>query len=75
MECWWYGGQLNGGYRRNLSQYYSVINALTLMYLHQHLTNAPRFDREITSMWAFRFAAECELNVRGRFSPLRRSAI
>ena len=75
MGCWWFGGQLNGGYRRSLSHYYSGNNALTLMYLHRHPTNDPRFDREITTMWAFRFAAECELNVRGCFTPLRRSAI
>jgi len=37
-------------YRSNPSHYYSGINALTLMYLHRHLTNDSRFDREITTM-------------------------
>lgn len=49
------------GYRRNPSHYYSGINALTLMHLHRHLTNNPRYDREMVTMaGAVRFAAECE---------------
>lgn len=48
-------------YRRNPSHYYSGINALTLMHLHRHLINDPRYDREMTTMaGAVRFAAECE---------------
>ncbi|NOU11691.1 MAG: DUF4071 domain-containing protein, partial [Nitrospira sp.] len=46
-------------YRRNPGHYYSGINALTLMYLYRHLTNDPRYDREMAMMaGAVRFAAE-----------------
>ncbi|MBI4001548.1 MAG: DUF4071 domain-containing protein [Nitrospira defluvii] len=48
-------------YRRNPSHYYSGINALTLMHLHRHLINDPRYDREMNTMaGAVRFAAEYE---------------
>lgn len=48
-------------YRRNPNHYYSGINALTLMHLHRHLINDPRYDREMDTMaGALRFAAECE---------------
>ncbi|WHZ14123.1 MAG: hypothetical protein OJF52_000958 [Nitrospira sp.] len=48
-------------YRRNPSHYYSGINALTLMHLYRHLTNDPRYDRDMNCMaGAVRFAAECE---------------
>ena len=48
-------------YRRNPSHYYSGINALTLMHLHRHLINDPRYDREMNTMaGALRFAAESE---------------
>lgn len=49
------------GYRRSPGHYYSGINALTLMHLHQHLTGDNRFDRDMHTMaGAVRFAAECE---------------
>ena len=49
------------GYRRNPNHYYSGINALTLMHLYRHLTNEPRYDRDIHIMaGAVRFAAEYE---------------
>lgn len=48
-------------YRRNPNHYYSGINALTLMHLHRHLINDPRYDREMNTMaGALRFAAESE---------------
>lgn len=48
-------------YRRNPGHYYSGINALTLMYLNQYLTNDQRYDREMMTMaGAVRFAAEME---------------
>jgi len=48
-------------YRRNPGHYYSGINALTLMYLHRHLTNDGRYDKEMATMaGAVRFAAEIE---------------
>jgi tetratricopeptide (TPR) repeat protein len=48
-------------YRRNPNHYYSGINALTLMHLHRHLINDPRYDREMDTMaGTLRFAAECE---------------
>jgi hypothetical protein len=48
-------------YRRHPSHYYSGINALTLMHLHRHLIDDPRYDREMNSMTgALRFAAEYE---------------
>lgn len=48
-------------YRRNPHHYYSGINALTLMHLHQHLTNDVRYDGEMMTMaGALRFVAECE---------------
>jgi tetratricopeptide (TPR) repeat protein len=56
------------GYRRNPSHYYSGINALTLMHLHRHLTNDPRYDREMHTMdGAVRFAAESEPDAPQRF--------
>ena len=48
-------------YRRNPSHYYSGINALTLMHLHRHLIDDPRYDHDMDTMaGAVRFAAECE---------------
>lgn len=56
------------GYRRNPGHYYSGINALTLMHLHRHLTNDPRYDREINTIaGAVRFAAECEPDEQQHF--------
>ena len=53
------------GYRRNPNHYYSGINALTLMHLYRHLTNEPRYDRDIPIMaGAVRFAAEYETDPR-----------
>ena len=53
------------GYRRNPNHYYSGINALTLMHLYRHLTNDPRYDRDICIMaGAVRFAAEYETDPR-----------
>lgn len=49
------------GYRRNPGHYYSGINALSLMHLHQHLTGDTTFDRDRATMaGAVYFAAECE---------------
>lgn len=51
------------GYRHSPGHYYSGINALTLMHLHQHLTGDNRFDRIMSTLaGAVRFAAECELD-------------
>jgi tetratricopeptide (TPR) repeat protein len=56
------------GYRRNPGHYYSGINALTLMYLHRHLINDSRYDREMNTMaGAVRFAAGCEPDERQFF--------
>jgi tetratricopeptide (TPR) repeat protein len=53
------------GYRRNPNHYYSGINALTLMHLYRHLTDEPRYDRDIRIMaGAVRFAAEYETDPR-----------
>lgn len=53
------------GYRRNPNHYYSGINALTLMHLFRHLTNEPRYDRDIHIMTgAVRFAAEYDMDTR-----------
>lgn len=55
-------------YRRNPSHYYSGINALTLMHLYRHLTDDPRYDREMNSMvGALRFAAEYETDEQQLF--------
>lgn len=49
------------GYRHNPGHYYSGINALTLMHLHQHLVGDNRYDRDMHTMaGAVHFAAECE---------------
>ncbi|HEX7153388.1 MAG TPA: TRAFs-binding domain-containing protein [Thermoanaerobaculia bacterium] len=48
-------------YRFNPGHYYSGINALTLMHLHDHLTGENRYDGPKAIMaGAVRFAAECE---------------
>ncbi|MBM4200100.1 MAG: DUF4071 domain-containing protein [Gammaproteobacteria bacterium] len=48
-------------YRVSPGHYFSGINALTLMHLHQHLTGDPRYDRDMAMVpGAVRFAAECE---------------
>jgi tetratricopeptide (TPR) repeat protein len=58
-------------YRRNPGHYYSGINALTLMHLFRHLTNDPRYDKEMATMaGAVRFAAECGQNEGQRFWAL-----
>ncbi len=58
-------------YRRNPGHYYSGINALTLMHLYRHLTNDPRYDREMAMMaGAVRFAAECGQDEEQRFWAL-----
>lgn len=50
-------------YRANPGHYYSGVNALTLMHLAGHLTNDPRYNRDIATMTgAVRYAAECELD-------------
>jgi tetratricopeptide (TPR) repeat protein len=50
-------------YRMNPGHYYSGINALTLMYLYQHLTSDNRYNDEMNTMaGAIRFAAVCESN-------------
>ena len=55
-------------YRSNPSHYYSGINALTLMHLHQYLTNDPRYDRAMNTMaGAVRFAAESKPDESQRF--------
>ena len=49
----------SNGFRINPGHYYSGINALTLMHLHQHLTNEGHYEREMVLMaGAVRFAAE-----------------
>jgi len=49
------------GYCRHPGHYYSGINALTLMHLHQYLTGDTIFDRDMATMaGAVRFASECE---------------
>jgi tetratricopeptide (TPR) repeat protein len=49
------------GYRRNPAHYYSGINALTLIHLYWHLTNDPRYEKQMVSLaGAVRFSAECE---------------
>jgi tetratricopeptide (TPR) repeat protein len=59
------------GYRRNQSHYYSGINALTLMQLYRHLTQEPRYDREMAILpGAIRFGAECEPDESQRFWSL-----
>lgn len=48
------------GYCCNPGHYYSGINALTLMHLHQHLTGKSTFERDMSTIeGAVRFAAEC----------------
>ena len=48
-------------YRVSPSHYYSGINALSLMHLHQHLTGDTRYDRDMAIMpGAVQFATECE---------------
>jgi tetratricopeptide (TPR) repeat protein len=55
-------------YRGNPGHYYSGINALTLMHLHRHLTNDPRYAADIETMaGAVRFAAICEPDERQHF--------
>jgi tetratricopeptide (TPR) repeat protein len=55
-------------YRRNPSHYYSGINALTLMHLHRHLINDPRYDHEMAIMaGAVRYTAEYERDEQQRF--------
>ncbi len=57
-----------GAYRRNPAHYYSGINALTLMHLCRHLTNDPRYDKEMAMMaGAVRFAAEMEIDPNQAF--------
>jgi tetratricopeptide (TPR) repeat protein len=49
-------------YRGDPSHYYSGINALTLMHLHQDLTRDKRYETEMEHMaGAVRFAAESEM--------------
>ena len=56
------------GYRRNPGNYYSGINALTLMHLHQHLTKDTRYEKEMATMaGAVRFAAEMEADPNQAF--------
>lgn len=56
------------GYRRDPGNYYSGINALTLMHLHQHLTKDTRYEKEMDTMaGAVRFAAEMEVNPNQAF--------
>jgi tetratricopeptide (TPR) repeat protein len=55
-------------FRANPGHYYSGINALTLMHLHRHLTNDPRYDTELATMaGAVRFGAACEPDERALF--------
>ncbi len=57
-------------YRRNPSHYYSGINALTFMHLYRHLTNDPRYDKDMATMaGAVRFAAESEPDEPQHFWP------
>jgi tetratricopeptide (TPR) repeat protein len=56
------------GYRRNLGNYYSGINALTLMHLYRHLTSDVRYDADMANMTgAVRFAAQHETDQRQLF--------
>jgi len=56
------------GYRRNPGNYYSGINALTLMHLYQHLTKDPRYEKEMAMVaGAVRFAAEMEADPNQAF--------
>ncbi|HRD33673.1 MAG TPA: tetratricopeptide repeat protein [Rhodocyclaceae bacterium] len=55
-------------YRSDPKHYYSGINALALMLLHENLVGDGRYRREIGFMpGAVRFAAECEQNEEGLF--------
>jgi tetratricopeptide (TPR) repeat protein len=54
-------GSYSKSYRGNPAHYYSGINALTLMHLHRHLTDDPRYDADMAAMaGAVRFAAVSE---------------
>lgn len=61
-------GTYSKGYRNNPGHYYAGINALTLMHLHRHLNEDPRYDRDMAIMsGAVRFAAANEADEQQLF--------
>ena len=58
----------SSGYRAHPAHYYSGINALTLMHLHEHLCGAGPYTDEMAVMaGAVRYAAACEADASKTF--------